>query len=105
MALFHEAKYEQAAASYRQAIEHHKDFSEAQNGLGASLLPLARETKQSRPSAPQSPAIPKMQMRSGILVPHCLPQISQRKLCPSFAKRTRCAQIRSITFHKPTCRY
>jgi len=38
LALYKQGKYEEAAASYRQAIEHHKDFSEAQNGLGASHL-------------------------------------------------------------------
>jgi len=41
LALFHEGKYEESAAAYREAIAIHKDFPEAQNGLGASLLHLS----------------------------------------------------------------
>lgn len=69
--LFHAGKYEEAAASYRPAIEHHVNFSERRMGWGRRSCASAKVTKQSRPSAPPSPATPVMSLRWGISVPPC----------------------------------
>ena len=43
LALYHEKKFEESASAYREALKSHPEFSEAQNGLGASLLSLGKK--------------------------------------------------------------